>query len=85
MNNDKFLMLDEPSAGINPHYFESVIKVIRRMVELSGVTILLIEHNLDFIRKLAERSIFLNEGVIQMTGATEEVLSHPNLNSYMGL
>jgi len=86
MSDDKLLLLDEPSAGVNPHYFDPIAKVIRRMVEISGVTIFLIEHNLKFIRNFAACSMFLDDGLIRMKGATEEVLNHPALmNSYLGV
>jgi len=86
MSDDKLLLLDEPSAGVNPHYFDAIANVIRRMVEISGVTILLIEHNLNFIRNFAAQTVYLDDGIIQMQGATEEVLNHSKLvNRYIGL
>jgi branched-chain amino acid transport system ATP-binding protein len=86
MSKDKLLLLDEPSAGVNPHYFDVIAKVIRRMVEISGVTVLVIEHNLNFIRNFADQVIYLDDGIIQMTGTTEEVLNNANLiNRYIGL
>lgn len=86
MSDDILLMLDEPSAGVNPHYFDAVARIIRRMVEISGVTILLIEHNLKFIRNLADSAIYLEDGVIGLQGTVEDVLNHPKLmNSYLGV
>lgn len=86
MSDDKLLLLDEPSAGVNPYYFDAVARVIRRMVEISGVTILLIEHNLKFIRNLADNVMYLDGGVIELKGATEYVLNNPKLmNSYLGI
>lgn len=86
MSDDKLLMLDEPSAGVNPHYFDAVAHAIRRMVEISGVTILLIEHNLKFIHNLADNAMYLDGGVIELKGATEEVLNNSKLmNSYLGI
>ena len=86
MSDDKLLMLDEPSAGVSPHYFDAVARVVRRMVEISGVTILLIEHNLKFIRNLADRALYLDGGVIELQGKTEEVLNNSKLmNSYLGV
>lgn len=86
MSDDKLLMLDEPSAGVNPHYFDAVTRVIHRMVEISGVTILLIEHNLKFIRNLADHAMYLDDGVVNLQGTTEEVLNNPKLmNSYLGV
>lgn len=86
MSDDKLLMLDEPSAGVNPHYFDAVARVIRRMVEVSGVTILLIEHNLKFIRNLADNAMYLDSGAIELQGETEDVLGNEKLmNSYLGV
>lgn len=86
MSDDKLLMLDEPSAGVSPYYFDAVSRVIRRMVEISGVTILLIEHNLKFIRHLADIALYLDDGVIELQGNTEKVLNNEKLmNSYLGV
>ena len=86
MSDDKLLLLDEPSAGVNPHYFDAIAGLISRMVEISDVTVFLIEHNMNFIRNFAARIIYLDDGVIQMIGDTEEVLNHPKLiNRYIGI
>lgn len=86
MSNDKLLMLDEPSAGVNPYYFDAIARVIRRMVEISGITILIIEHNLKFILNLADCAMYLDNGVIELQGTIDEVLHHPKLmNGYLGL
>lgn len=86
MSDDKLLLLDEPSSGVNPQDFDAVAQAIKKMVEVSGVTLLLIEHNLNFIRNLADRAIYLDDGVVQVQGVTEEVLANPNLmNSYLGV
>jgi len=86
MSNDKLLLLDEPSAGVNPHFFDAIASLIRRMVEISDVTVFLIEHNLNFIRNLATRIIYIDDGVVQVAGSTEKVLNHPKLiNRYIGI
>ena len=86
MSDDKLLMLDEPSAGVNPQSFDSIAKAIKKMAEVSGVTILLIEHNLNFIRNLADEAIYLDSGKIQFCGTADEVLDNPLLKDrYMGL
>ena len=86
MGDHKLLLLDEPSAGVNPHYFDSIARVIRRMIEISDVTFLIIEHNLKFIRTFADRAMYLDDGLIQMSGSTNEVLNHNKLiNRYIGI
>ncbi len=86
MSDDTLLMLDEPSAGVNPQSFDAISQAIKKMTEVSGVTILLIEHNLNFIRNLADEAIYLDSGKIQFSGTTEEVLDNPLLRDrYLGL
>lgn len=86
MGNDKLLLLDEPTAGVNPVYIETVKAVIRKMVDEEGLTVLLIEHNMHFVRELADYCAYLDNGVIEKMGVTEEVLKDKNVrNSYLGI
>lgn len=85
MSDAQLLMLDEPSSGVNPQSFESIARAIKKMSTISGVTVLLIEHNLNFIRDLADDSLYLESGLIQFQGLTEEVLNNPLLKDrYIG-
>ena len=86
MGNDRLLLLDEPTSGVNPVYIETIEKIIREMVEKEGITVLLIEHNMQFVRKVADTCAYLDEGVITKVGATAEVLDDKSVrNSYLGL
>lgn len=86
MGSDKLLLLDEPTAGVNPVYIETIKEVIRKMVRDEGLTILLIEHNMHFVRELADICAYLDEGIIAKVGPTAIVLDDKEVrNSYLGL
>lgn len=85
MGNDRLLLLDEPTSGVNPVYIDTIEQIIRDMVA-GGLTVLLIEHNMHFVRKIADTCAYLDDGAIVMSGPTAEVLDDKNVrNSYLGL
>lgn len=86
MGNNRLLLLDEPTSGVNPVYIETIEKIIKDMVEKEGVTVLLIEHNMQFVRKVADVCAYLEDGLITKIGPTAEVLDDKSVrNSYLGL
>lgn len=62
-NDAELFLLDEPVAGVNPNFREKLSNVIRNL-QNKEKTFLIIEHNSDFIKLLANRILFLNEGTI---------------------
>ena len=85
MGGDRLLLLDEPTSGVNPVYIDTIEKIIREMVN-EGLTVLLIEHNMHFVRRIADTCAYLDDGVIGKVGPTAEVLDDKNVrNSYLGL
>ena len=85
MGGDRLLLLDEPTSGVNPVYIDTIEKIIREMVA-EGLTVLLIEHNMHFVRKVADTCAYLDDGMIAKIGPTAEVLDDKNVrNSYLGL
>lgn len=85
MGGDRLLLLDEPTSGVNPVFINTIEQIIRDMVA-DGLTVLLIEHNMHFVRKIADTCAYLDDGVIAMSGPTAEVLDDKNVrNSYLGL
>ena len=86
MADDRLLLLDEPTSGVNPRYINTFQHVIRDMVEQEGKTILLIEHNMSFVRSVADQCHYLADGVIIRSGGTQEVLDDPIIRKdYLGL
>lgn len=62
-NSATLLLLDEPVAGIQPEYRKKIAMLVRQMKE-QGKTILLIEHNTDFISEVANKIFFLHNGKV---------------------
>lgn len=62
-NNAELLLLDEPVAGINPIYLKKIIIVIND-TKAMGNTVLVIEHNTDFIEEVSDKLFFLDNGTI---------------------
>lgn len=86
MGKNRLLLLDEPTSGVNPKYIDTIEQTIREMKEKEGLTVLLIEHNMHFVRKVADVCAYLDDGIIAKVGPTAEVLDDQNVrNSYLGL
>ena len=85
MGGDRLFLLDEPTSGVNPVYIETIENILREMVS-EGITVLLIEHNMHFVRRVADTCAYLDDGIIAKVGPTAEVLDDKNVrNSYLGL
>ncbi len=86
MGNDHLLLLDEPTSGVNPRYIDTFRSIVRDMVEKEGQTVLLIEHNMSFVRSVADHCHYLADGKIIKSGSTGEVLDDPVIRKdYLGL
>lgn len=86
MGNDRLLLLDEPTSGVNPRYIDTFRTIIRDMVEKDGQTVLLIEHNMSFVRSVADYCHYLADGLIIKSGSTSDVLDDPIIRKdYLGL
>jgi urea transport system ATP-binding protein len=68
MNEPKFLMLDEPTEGIQPSIIQELAVTLRRMVSEAGITVLLVEQYYDFARSLADRYLVMERGEIVASG-----------------
>jgi branched-chain amino acid transport system permease protein len=80
----ELLLLDEPAAGLNEDEQRDLAERIRRIAD-HGVTVLVIEHNLVFLRSLAERLICLDHGQVIASGNPEEVQRNSAvIEAYLG-
>ncbi len=82
----RFLLLDEPTAGLSHPMVEQVVSLIRRAVAEQGLTVALVEHNMSVVADLAYWIHFLHEGRIAFSGETAHVLGNKTVREiYMGL
>jgi branched-chain amino acid transport system ATP-binding protein len=81
----KVLLLDEPSSGIAQRETEALVPALRRVQDELDCSILLIEHDMSLIRRLADRVIALDAGRVVTEGTPDEVLEDPRvMESYLG-
>ncbi len=81
----KVLILDEPTAGLDPRGREIVLDLVDRYRRETGATIILVSHSMEDVAARAERVIVLNDGKLEMQGSVREVFSHADKLSEMGL
>jgi len=80
----RLLLLDEPFTGMNPEETRHMMGLVRRVRD-RGVTILLVEHDMQAVMGLCERITVLNFGQLLTEGTPEEVRSHPQvIEAYLG-
>lgn len=70
----KLLLLDEPTANIDPGTTGEIERILKRINEEEGITVLIITHNLAQARRLCKEVIFMNQGKIIEAGPSEEIL-----------
>ena len=81
----KLLLLDEPTAGMNPHESMAVLQLIRQIRDRYDLTIIIVEHNMPVIMELSHRIQALNYGQVIAEGTPEEIRSNPQvIEAYLG-
>ena len=81
------LLLDEPTAGLNPVMIKRVLNILKKVVkEDKSKTIVLVEHNMSVVTEVANWVYFMNEGRISFFGRTDHVLGDQEVREiYLGL
>ena len=80
-----YLLLDEPAAGVEAQMIERVIALIRRLARDEGRAALLIEHNVEVVREVADQVVVLQGGGIIASGSAEHVLNDERvIREYLG-
>lgn len=84
MGRPKLILLDEPVAGVNPALALDIAERIRALSE-TGLTFLVVEHNMDIVAKLCDPVIVMAAGARLMTGSFAEVVADPRVqDAYLG-
>jgi len=81
----KILILDEPTAGLDPRGRDEILGQIKEFHNKFGLTIILVSHNMDDIARLVDRIIVMNKGRIALSGTPKEVFRHAGELEGMGL
>lgn len=79
----KVLLLDEPTEGIQPNIIQQIGELLRKLVTERGMTIVLVEQYLDFVRAFGQRFYMMSRGQVVAAGATAELtqdLVHQHLS-----
>lgn len=70
------LILDEPTAGLDPKGREDILNLISRLHKEMGITIILVSHSMDDVADYVQRIIVMNKGRVAFDGEPKEVFSH---------
>ena len=73
----KVILFDEPTSALDPELVRDVLNVMRDLALHSGMTMIVVKHEMGFARDVADRVVFMEGGVVVEQGLPEEVFDHP--------
>lgn len=74
--NPKAMLFDEPTSALDPEMINEVLEVMVRLAQ-QGMTMIVITHEMNFARRVADRVVFMADGQIVETGTPDEFFDHP--------
>ena len=81
----RLLLLDEPAAGMNAEEASSLAKLIIEIKQELKLTVVLVEHHMDFVMALSEKVVAMDFGAVIAEGSPEEIRRHPRVReAYIG-
>ena len=81
----KVLVLDEPTAGLDPKGRDTVLSLIKNYQQKTGSTVIIVSHSMEDVAKLADKVLVMNNGKVQMFGTVAEVYSNVDELKEIGL
>jgi polar amino acid transport system ATP-binding protein len=76
--NPEIMLFDEPTSALDPELVGDVLNVMQELAE-SGMTMLCVTHEMGFAREVADRVLFMADGIITEEGTPEEILTNPKV------
>ena len=83
--NPKMLILDEPTAGLDPQGRKEILDLISGLRKDAGITIVLVSHSMEDVAEYVDRIIVMNKGCVAFDGKPKEVFAHYKKLEEMGL
>jgi ABC-type branched-subunit amino acid transport system ATPase component len=85
MATPRLLLLDEPMAGVSPTLRVELLQHIRELRDRDGITLLIVEHDLDFVMGASDRIVVMNDGRIIAEGTPDQVRGDERVvDAYLG-
>lgn len=85
MSGPKAMLIDEPSLGLAPNIVLQVLETLKQLTE-SGVSILLVEQNVNTTLQVADRAYVLEDGRVVLSGKSDELLASDHIQkAYLGI
>ncbi|WP_061840257.1 amino acid ABC transporter ATP-binding protein [Tetragenococcus halophilus] len=70
------MLFDEPTSALDPEMVGEVLSVMKTLAE-GGMTMIVVSHEMGFAKEVADRVIFIDDGIVQEEGLPEEIFDHP--------
>ena len=74
--NPEVILFDEPTSALDPELTGEVLDVMVKLAK-EGITMVIVTHEMEFARNVADRIIFMEDGVVVEEGPADEILSNP--------
>ena len=81
----RLLMLDEPTEGIQPSIIDDIVETLTRLRDQGGLTMILVEQNLDFIAALSQRVLIIQKGAIVRSARPDELHDVGLMGEFIGI
>ena len=81
----KLILLDEPTEGIQPSIIDEIVETLLRLRDRGGLTMILVEQNLDFIAALSQRVLMIQKGTIVRSAKPEELHNLGLMHEFIGV
>ena len=75
--NPEIMLFDEPTSALDPEMVGEVLDVMKDLAR-SGMTMVIVTHEMGFAREVASRVLFIDQGVVMESGTPQEVFSNPS-------